>query len=70
MLQFCESKLQAVILVFSHDEMGSAGLILNRPTEHRIGDIPGAGGPVYSCPSWPCTNASCTQNILMGAILP
>lgn len=41
----CGGTLQAVILVFSHDEMGSAGLILNRPTEHRIGNIPGAGGP-------------------------
>lgn len=32
---------QSVILVFSHDASGSAGLILNRPTEHQIGRISG-----------------------------
>lgn len=35
--------LQSVILIFSHDASGSAGLILNRPTEHQIGRISGTG---------------------------
>jgi putative AlgH/UPF0301 family transcriptional regulator len=29
--------MQAVILVTSHDESGTTGLILNKPLEHLIG---------------------------------
>lgn len=31
--------LQAVIFLASHDESGSAGFILNRPTSTRLGDL-------------------------------
>lgn len=33
--------LQSVIFIFEHSESGSAGLILNKPTEHTIGSIDG-----------------------------
>ena len=33
--------LQAVIFIFEHSEQGSAGLILNRPTQYTIGGMPG-----------------------------
>lgn len=33
--------LQAVIFIFEHSEQGSAGLILNRPTQYQIGSMPG-----------------------------
>lgn len=33
---------QAVILVWAHDETGSAGLILNAPTQHTVGSVHGA----------------------------
>ena len=32
---------QAVIFIFEHSEQGSAGLILNRPTQYTIGSMPG-----------------------------
>lgn len=32
---------QSVIFIFEHSESGSAGLILNKPTEHTIGSIDG-----------------------------
>ena len=32
---------QAVIFIFEHSEQGSAGLILNRPTQYTIGGMPG-----------------------------
>jgi putative transcriptional regulator len=46
---------QAVILIVSHNETGSAGLILNRPTQYKVGDLAGteamcpefAGNPLY-----------------------
>lgn len=31
--------VQAVIFLASHDEMGSAGFILNRPTSVQLGDL-------------------------------
>ena len=34
-------QLQAVIFIFEHSEQGSAGLILNRPTQYTIGGMPG-----------------------------
>ena len=41
----CYDKLlclaQAVIFIFEHSEQGSAGLILNRPTQYTIGSMPG-----------------------------
>ena len=41
----CRDKLlclaQAVIFIFEHSEQGSAGLILNRPTQYTIGSMPG-----------------------------
>ena len=41
----CHDKLlclvQAVIFIFEHSEQGSAGLILNRPTQYTIGSMPG-----------------------------
>ena len=33
---------RAVIFLFEHSAEGSAGLILNRPTEHKLGSIAGA----------------------------
>jgi putative transcriptional regulator len=33
---------QAVILIFSHDESGSAGIILNKPTQYTVGQVLGA----------------------------
>lgn len=33
---------QAVIFLFEHDDKGSAGFILNKPTEHKLGKIVGA----------------------------
>ncbi|KAL3162870.1 hypothetical protein ABBQ32_009321 [Trebouxia sp. C0010 RCD-2024] len=33
---------QAVIFLFEHDETSSAGFILNKPTEHRLGRLVGA----------------------------
>jgi putative transcriptional regulator len=33
---------RAVIFLFDHTDEGSAGLILNRPTEHKLGNIAGA----------------------------
>ena len=33
---------QAVIFLFEHDDKGTAGFILNRPTEHKLGKIVGA----------------------------
>ena len=33
--------MQSVIFIFEHSESGSAGLILNKPTEHTIGSIDG-----------------------------
>lgn len=34
--------LQSVIFLFGHDEKGSCGLILNRPSQHHIGKVAGA----------------------------
>lgn len=34
--------MQAVIFMFGHDDHGSCGLILNRPTQHNIGKLAGA----------------------------
>ena len=31
--------MQAVIFLATHDEMGSAGFILNRPTTVQLGDL-------------------------------
>ncbi|KAI7841223.1 hypothetical protein COHA_005187 [Chlorella ohadii] len=44
----------AVILLFSHDENGSAGIILNRPTEYKVGDL-GAGAASLQPELSPCT---------------
>lgn len=40
---------QAVIFIFEHGEGGSAGLILNRPTQFTIGSI---GGLEALCPEF------------------
>lgn len=40
---------QAVIFIFEHSESGSAGLILNRPTQYTIGSI---GGLETLCPDF------------------
>jgi putative AlgH/UPF0301 family transcriptional regulator len=37
----CVFCLQAVIFIFEHSQQGSAGLILNRPTQYTIGGLPG-----------------------------
>ncbi|PRW32622.1 hypothetical protein C2E21_8337 [Chlorella sorokiniana] len=44
----------AVILIFAHDEKGSAGIILNRPTEYKVGDL-GAGAASLQPELSPCT---------------
>lgn len=44
-LMFIQSQTyfsQAVIFMFGHDDHGSCGLILNRPTQHNIGKLAGA----------------------------
>ncbi|CAD7701139.1 unnamed protein product [Ostreobium quekettii] len=44
-LMFSQSQTyfsQAVIFIFTHSESGSAGLILNRPTEFTLGKVAGA----------------------------
>lgn len=33
--------MQAVIFLFDHSEQGSAGLILNRPTQYKMGSVSG-----------------------------
>lgn len=33
---------QSVILIWAHDDTGSAGVILNRPTQHHVGSVDGA----------------------------
>ena len=45
--------LQAVILITSHNEQGTAGVILNKPLEHLIGD------QTYIPPLNPATNQPC-----------
>ena len=51
--RLCHDKLlcpaQAVIFIFEHSEGGSAGLILNRPTQYTIGSI---GGLETLCPDF------------------
>jgi len=55
--------MQAVILVTSHDELGTTGLILNKPLEHLIGETsPGEGG------GNPCSGVVYLQR--MGGRLP
>ena len=41
-LQQTACMLQAVIFLFEHDDTGTAGFILNKPTEHKLGKLVGA----------------------------
>lgn len=34
---------RAAVLLYDHDELGSAGIILTRPTEHTVGNVAGCG---------------------------
>lgn len=40
---------QAVIFIYAHEESGSAGLILNRPTQYFVSEI---NGIEHMCPEF------------------